>query len=328
MGADLDDIKDRVKRATAIAWLLAAVSLAALCTLPEQVQGWVSAVGAIATFGSSSLPAKHPAASAAGLGFQLWVTLGNFTLNTLLLLLLGVPLRWEWWGVVGALCLTATQIFAWPAIQALGAAVGPGIWCGIGMVSSFIWGVVIFGETMPSPTLAAGALCGLVVGVAAVATSQAVAQRAAAATATELPPASELQSTADASAECVESGVDESRQPMKAAGDTSTVEEVTAMVSGSGLAGGVLCAVCTGLLDGSLMAPFSAFRRSAHSLALSPDQVLPLAPKSTARTHEPAVANRTHADCTAPMPVRRRPRFATSAALPSACPLSRYRRSW
>ena len=303
------EVVERVRRASAIAWVLAVGALALLLAVPEHAQGFVGAVGAMFVFGASSLPAKHPAASAAGpLGFQLWVTLGNAGLNALLLVLLRVPARWDWWGVAGALVLTATQVFAWPAIQALGAAAGPGIWCGIGMTSSFAWGVAVFGETLRSPSLATAALLGLVVGVAAVAGSQAIAQRrsvASSAWAVELTPAQEDVEGGGAAPAAVTSGVAVSAE--EGASTTLSASAGTASADGGGggaapagggagvdaggrgvggvggggggggpkalggLAGGVACAVCTGLLDGSLMAPFSAFRRSGVGVALSPD---------------------------------------------------------
>ena len=150
-----------------VAWLFALLALAALFSLPTSVQGFVGAAGAILVFGASSLPAKHPAAAAAGtLGFQLWVTCGNFVLTSVLALSLGAPLRWGWHGCAGAVLLTATQLFAWPAIQALGAAVGPGLWCGIGMLASFCWGVAVFDEILTSKLAAALGMAGLLLGVA------------------------------------------------------------------------------------------------------------------------------------------------------------------
>ena len=86
--------------------------------------------------------------------------------------LVAVPIEWSAWGVAGASIMTATQLCAWPAIQSLGAAVGPGVWCGIGMLTSFAWGVLVFGETLHSPPLAAFALLALVAGVGGVAASQ------------------------------------------------------------------------------------------------------------------------------------------------------------
>jgi len=228
---DEEELSRRVTRCSAFSLAIAAASLSAVYGSQSNptLQGWVAAAGAALVFGGSSLPAKHPAAVAAGtLDFQLWVTVGNTGLNLLLLLLLHVPIRWDWWGVAGAAILTSTQLLAWPAIQALGAAAGPGVWCGIGMCTAFVWGVVVFGERLRSVCLAAAALLALVSGVAGVAASQFIATRRAAAPAPAL----------------LERGA--------AAWPAARPRA---------LAAGLACAVGTGLLDGSLMAPFSAFER-------------------------------------------------------------------
>lgn len=239
-----DELAKRASSASVVAWGFAAGSLGALWATSSspQLQGAVAACGAIFTFGASSLPAKHPAAAAAGpLLFQLWVTVGNALLNLLLLILLRVELQWSGWGVLGAAALTATQLFAWPAIQSLGAAAGPGIWCGVGMLTSFLWGVAVFGERLRSPILGAAAVGMLVAGVAGVAASQSIAAR------------KDAQDPAPAANEM---------QPAKAPAPNAA-EAASAADAGGGqswLASGVACALATGVCDGSLMAPFSAFR--------------------------------------------------------------------
>lgn len=116
----LDETARRVLRSTRLNVGVALAALAAVCSLPAQpiAQGWVGAVGAALVFGGSSLPAKHPAAAAAGpLAFQCWVTVGNAGLNVLLLLLLRVPLQWCGWGIVGALARPASG--SWTLFRAL-----------------------------------------------------------------------------------------------------------------------------------------------------------------------------------------------------------------
>ena len=235
-----EELARRVTRCSAISLAIAAAALSAVYASKTNhtLQGWVAAAGAALVFGGSSLPAKHPAAVAAGtLEFQLWVTVGNAGLNILLLLMLHVPVRWSPWGAAGAAILTGTQLLAWPAIQVLGAAVGPGVWCGIGMITAFLWGVIVFGEALRSAWLAGAALLGLVSGVAGVAASQLIDTRRAAAPA----PALLLES------------------PSLREGDALAGRP--AARPWRAMATGLVCAVGTGLLDGSLMAPFSAFER-------------------------------------------------------------------
>ena len=118
----------RVTRSVLMTSLCAIFSLVAVLWLRDEAQGILGAAGAVVVFGGSSLPAKHPAASSSNLEvFQLFVTIGNFGFHLVVLPPLRA-LRFNWCGVLGAAALTMTQLFAWPAIQRLGAAVGPGIW--------------------------------------------------------------------------------------------------------------------------------------------------------------------------------------------------------
>ena len=254
----------RVNRCTAFNAAVAAGALTGTYCLNSQpaFQGWVAAAGAALVFGGSSLPSKHPAAANAGtLGFQLWVTIGNASLNLLLLLLLHVPIRWSAPGMLGAMTLTLTQLFAWPAIQRLGAAVGPGVWCGVGMVTSFTWGTTVFGESLHSPPLAAAALGALILGVGGVASSQFVAGRRTAnvSETNDLeavkPPAQLELSSTTANME-PESNSQRSQRASRSPARTVAV--------GTGIA----CAVATGVFDGSLMAPFSYYRAAADGVAV------------------------------------------------------------
>ena len=144
---------ERIALPAVVVSLAVVVALLAVPLDAARYSGVVGAAGAVAVFGASSIPAKHPAVGAADPAlFQAFVTLGNCA-ATLACALLEARRRRELgrlaptrWGVVGAALLTATQRCAWPAIRRLGAAVGPGVWCGIGMITGFLWGVIVFGE--------------------------------------------------------------------------------------------------------------------------------------------------------------------------------------
>ena len=102
---DDSELARRVTKCSAFSLAIAAGALSAVYVSDSNptLQGWVAAGGAALVFGGSSLPAKHPAAVAAStLSYQVWGTVGNVALNLLLLLLLHVPIRWDWWGVAGA----------------------------------------------------------------------------------------------------------------------------------------------------------------------------------------------------------------------------------
>ena len=264
-----DELIRRVHTFTIFNVALAALILAAVSAFQSQptLQGWTAAAGAAIVFGGSSIGGKHPAAAEAGsLGFQLWVTVGNAGVNLLLLLLLGVPIQWSAHGTAGAGILTATQLFAWPAILRLGAAVGPGVWCGIGMCTSFVWGVVVFDEPMRAPPLAAAALVALVSGVGGIASSQVLAKRhvrSRAATFAEMAPPSiaELPTVMESAASDVPASSDVASEGHdRSSSSSSRVAPQHLPLSVVGV--GIACAVATGLFDGSLMAPFSAFRRA------------------------------------------------------------------
>lgn len=262
-------IERRVHCATLVAWGFAACSLLALFGLPAATQGWTAAAGAMLVFGASSLPAKHPAAAKIGpLGFQLWVTMGNSGASTLLLLLMRVPLRWGAWGTVGAATLTCVQIFAWPAIQRLGAAVGPGIWCGVGMATSFVWGVLVFEERMRSPPLVAAALVALAAGVAA-------SQALAAGRQGDLDSEGALAAVDSAAGEASGAAPPEHETPPST---PSRVEPLALPLLRWRFPRTKLivigCALCTGVLDGSLMAPFSAsLREPSRAPSLGDERV-------------------------------------------------------
>jgi glucose uptake protein GlcU len=267
MPLDEAQITRRVTQSTLANLAIAVGVLSGVSMLRSQpdMQGWMAAAGAALVFGGSSLPAKHPAAAAAGtLGFQLWVTIGNSALNLMLLLLLNVPIQWSQYGVVGAAVLTGTQLFAWPAIQRLGAAVGPGIWCGVGMLTSFLWGVFVFHEPFKTPALAVMALVMLVGGVGGVASSQVLNHRDAS---NQPPPPSQPPPLSPAAEELDGSG--SSAVVSASASPALPLERPSEPLSALVL--GVACALGTGLLDGSLMAPFSSYKTS---LGLAPgDQV-------------------------------------------------------
>ncbi|KAL3933808.1 MAG: hypothetical protein SGPRY_000121 [Prymnesium sp.] len=256
-----EDVSRRIACSSLLNSLLAAAALTSVVASHSKpgLQGWVAASGAAVVFGGSSLPAKHPAAAAAGtLGFQIWVTLGNAALNLLLLSALSVSVRWNSWGAAGAAILTGTQLFAWPAIQCLGAAVGPGVWCGIGMLTSFFWGVFIFGEKLHSPQLAVTALAALICGVGGVAMSHSVDERWRRQQLSKPLPVAYTERAESATA-----STSSSTPVDKLMVGSDDQEAPPATKAGVGtIASGLACAIATGVFDGSLMAPFSAYRSS------------------------------------------------------------------
>ena len=237
-----------------IVWLTVFFSL----DLNTKVKGFVGAVGAIISFGCSSVPAKLPAAERIGtFRFQIFVTAGNTSTSLALagLTLLTRPqlrssVSLTPYGLLGALVLTATQCAAWPAVHRLGASVGPGIWCGVGMGTSFLWGVAVFHEDVRSLPAAVIAMALLVAGVALTAASQANEDVLRGSWPRWTTARSERQKVPS-------SKLDETALPLL---PVEVPEEPTSTFAA--FRTGVSFAVLTGLLDGTLMTAFTAYEKS------------------------------------------------------------------
>ena len=236
-----------------IIWLTVFFNL----NLNTKTIGFVGAVGAIISFGCSSVPAKLPAAEKIGtFRFQIFVTAGN-TSTTLalagLMLLTRPQLRSRVsltpYGLLGALVLTATQCAAWPTVHRLGASVGPGIWCGVGMGTSFLWGVAVFHDDVRSLPAAVIAMALLVAGVALTAASQANEDVLRGSWPLWTTAQSELQKASS-------SKLDESALPLL---PVEVPEKQTSTFAA--FQTGVSFAVLTGLLDGTLMTAFTAYEK-------------------------------------------------------------------
>merc|ERR1711920_777534 len=80
-------------------------------------------------------------------------------------------------GALFAVLWISSQICAYNAIQIIGYAVGPAIWIGLTIIISFIWGVVVFGNPVPSWPGACAALLSLVIGVCLAAASSQLAKK-------------------------------------------------------------------------------------------------------------------------------------------------------
>ena len=156
------------------------------------------------------------------------------------------------------------------------------------MVTSFVWGTVVFDEKPHSPLLAVVALMALVVGVGGVAASQALEMRAAKPMAAqdEAAAVAKLALNIDVQPAHVEMAAATGERPQQAgqaAQALASVPEQNDALSESAetsaahpavstLATGIICAVFTGICDGSLMAPFSWFRRSESAAGLTPEE--------------------------------------------------------
>ena len=212
--------------------------------------GWLSVMGAICIFGSYGILIKSPELASAKVNnvtFQLYYSLG-VTLSSLLVLSY-TPFVWSWYGVVGAGVWTGCSLFAYWAINHLGYAPALAIWAGLTIVVSFLWGTLIFDQTVSN---LGGAILGLLVligGVACVAVSQ-----------TRIPNKLQYwvlnQESKDSPREHhhLMKGADvEANHPSHSGDDSGDRNQPNKIF-------GFVCAVMVGLLNGSQMAPFHYFQ--------------------------------------------------------------------
>ncbi|KAL2612270.1 hypothetical protein R1flu_023962 [Riccia fluitans] len=121
--------------------------------------GIVAAMAAIIFFGSYAVPLKFPAVQACQvdpLVYQTYKSLACFTTSWLVLIY--VPLRFTWWGMVGASMWCTTGIVAIMAIRLAGIGVAQSLWSGIGIFVSYMWGAYVFKEPIVHPLLSVMAL--------------------------------------------------------------------------------------------------------------------------------------------------------------------------
>lgn len=234
--------------------------------------GWLGACGAIVAFGSTNLLRKlsslqdADAAARPGL-FAMFTCLGIGLTNVLLCWALrlcglldgGFALGDLVWGLTGALDISAIQFAAFRAVDLLGVAVAPALRCGIGMTTSFCWGLVAFEEPVQSVTGAAVALVALAAGVAVCASSRTELPQKAAALIQRCwqPEHTKARSQATADIEQCANGGDgkeeRGRDPREASKSSPVV---TAALIPPEVVAGISLTVLIGIMDGSLMVPY------------------------------------------------------------------------
>ena len=167
-----------------------------------------------------------------------------------LLVLIYTPVIWSWWGTFGAAIWLSSQSLAFVAVQLIGAALGPSIWSGTTILTSFVWGVTLFGEDPRSLPLSLLGMFVLAVGIAGIGASNSKlparifycwATPSLDDKETERP----LLDSSDPSEWSANASLN--KDPAPETGRASTVLL------------GVLAGVMMGLINGSLMLPFNWF---------------------------------------------------------------------
>lgn len=129
--------------------------------------GWCAAAAAAVAFGFVEVPIKITEGIKAGpLVFNALGFIASGLAHGLFLLRLhssNETFHWRWEGSVAAMDLMLVQICAREAILLLGIAVAPPLWCAIGMITSFAWGTLAFGDhpnDMPMSLVGLGLIVG------------------------------------------------------------------------------------------------------------------------------------------------------------------------
>jgi glucose uptake protein GlcU len=123
--------------------------------------GWVGVITAIIFFGSFAVPLKSKRIAAIQLDpmvNQLYMMVSIFVSNWLSLAV-DPDFEFSPYAIAAAALWVPGNCLAVVAIKFLGLGVAQGVWSGLIMLISFIWGAAAFGQTMSN---VAAAICGLV----------------------------------------------------------------------------------------------------------------------------------------------------------------------
>lgn len=128
--------------------------------------GVLSAVGAIFFFGSYAVPMKTPAVLVANIDpiiFQSYKSFACFATSWLVLAY--VPLKFTWWGMLGALIWVINGSAAVLAVQSVGIGLAQSLWSSLSIIVSYIWGAYVFKEEIQNHTLSFLSVFVMVVGM-------------------------------------------------------------------------------------------------------------------------------------------------------------------
>jgi len=108
--------------------------------------GYIGVVGAILFFGSFGVPLKSKRVQEANVDpvvFQCYYSITIF-ISSWIVLAWVEPFDFTYYGIIGACLWVPASILSIFAINHLGMSVAVGMWCGVTIVTSFVWGAVAF----------------------------------------------------------------------------------------------------------------------------------------------------------------------------------------
>lgn len=149
----------------------------------KHITGYVAVVGASFVFGSTGIPMKSPSLAHSALDpsditnpliFALYTSLGIFVVNlpVLIYLLSLNSFRPAYWALLGSADIIVINIAAFKAVQAMGYAKAPAVWCSVGMATAFVIGAIGFKEEVQNAVYGGLAIPTLTIGVVMVLLSQ------------------------------------------------------------------------------------------------------------------------------------------------------------
>ena len=135
--------------------------------------GWVAVIGASFIFGATGIPMKACGVEDSDkdpLIFSLYSTFGIIIVNfpVLVYLLATNQFKFYPWAILGSLDIIVITYLAFIAVRETGYAKAPAIWCSVGMITSFIQGLLLFHEPIHIVSYEVTAIALLIIGVVTV----------------------------------------------------------------------------------------------------------------------------------------------------------------
>ena len=130
--------------------------------------GYVAAIAAAFCLGSFGVPVKSEVVKRLDvdpLVMQSYKTTMCFLMSSPMVMLLGERLRFTHWGILSGVFWVPGGAAGIYGIRNVGLAVAVGTWSSLVVLTSFFWGIHVFGERVKSPNGAAGACITLILGL-------------------------------------------------------------------------------------------------------------------------------------------------------------------
>lgn len=220
--------------------------------------------------GSFASVFKLPKVAAAGLDpilFQLYVSMGVFLSSFIAIPFFvynveltgsaaaGTTFVFEPLGLAAGALFVLAISFSFAAVQYIGIALGQGVWGGIAILVSYVWGVAKFGDPISTPWLAGVALILLLSGVLGIAFCEPLAGCCEKRQNLSSIPEIRRHLSEESNPNLTDSGVLNMQDGALDSRTRIITPPAEAPRSSSEWLSGMICAVCVGLCGGSILVP-------------------------------------------------------------------------